>query len=318
MDLPVKLDLPKLSHFHVLAVLLPFIPGLVAMAGLILGDSSLYHRFSVLDIGYAAKVAIATAFAYVFGLAATFVVGAISSFVFDKLAPTPNPGMSDSVYWRRVASQYVGPKLSPAHWTWSNEDFDNAAAYFDSFAPQPKAFKETWEKYKKLLKQYDDAVKNAALGAGNTDSATALGANGLAPHAPANAHVTDLGRTLESVRTDMRAVSSKIEWLSLQHALQLIPTTVQQPNNAFTQVAETLQAAGFVAVCMMVRYPALFDLGGLLFILALLAATTWAAWLLRKLNSFFRNSGAYQIAVMLHEMRRSSPDDGQRSGARDG
>jgi hypothetical protein len=316
MDLPLRLDLAKLSHFHVVAVFLPLVPGLVAMAGLILGDSSLSHQFSSLPLGYSTKVAIAIAFVYIFGLSATFVVDTICAIVFSKLLPGPTTGMSDGVYWQRVASEYVGSKLSPAHWTWSKDDFDNAAIYFETFPGQEKAFKETWETYKKLVKQYDDAQKSSSQDAAHTDpTASSVGA---ASDKPAKAQAPDLGSALESIRTNMRSISARLEWFSLRQALQLIPTAVQAPYSTFGSVAEAMRAAAFVGVCMMARYPNLYDPGALLFVLALLITTTWATWLLTKVSSSAQSSGAYQIAVMLHEMRQSSTDGGQRADQRDG
>jgi len=61
MEPPLRIELSKFSHFDVIQLVLPFIPGLVVTVGLMLSTSSLAHRFGAIPLGYKTKLAVAIA-----------------------------------------------------------------------------------------------------------------------------------------------------------------------------------------------------------------------------------------------------------------
>jgi hypothetical protein len=69
MELPLKVALPRMSHVHVLQVLLPLVPGMVVTVGLSLSCSPLAQRFWSIGLGYKAKLGGAIALTYILGLA---------------------------------------------------------------------------------------------------------------------------------------------------------------------------------------------------------------------------------------------------------
>ena len=68
MELPVKMELPKLSHLHILEILSPLVPGILVITGLALADSPFSQRFWNIGLGYKGKIALAVALSYSVGL----------------------------------------------------------------------------------------------------------------------------------------------------------------------------------------------------------------------------------------------------------
>src|SRR5207248_1290720 len=100
---------------------------------------------------------------------------------------------------------------------------------------------------------------------------------------------------------------------SLYQAIDFLPSAVQHPFKPFILVMESLQAAGIAAVILMCLYGELFNIPSLLFASILVVITTWIIRLYRQLNRHYRVTGAYQIATMLYELRKSRADTQERT-----
>jgi hypothetical protein len=113
MEAPFKMEVAKLSHLHVLKMLVPFIPGVVVAAGLAASGSTQAHRIWSIEIGYKSKLALVSILVYVLGIAMIAVMESLNSLVMRAIR-RPAPGQPwENRYWRRTASKYVGEALSP-------------------------------------------------------------------------------------------------------------------------------------------------------------------------------------------------------------
>ena len=79
MDLPLKVDIPKLSHLNILDLLCPFIPGVVVAVGLQTNRTSLLNSFNAIGFGYRTTVLVTTVLVYIAGLAMMQLVVMISN-----------------------------------------------------------------------------------------------------------------------------------------------------------------------------------------------------------------------------------------------
>ncbi len=132
MELPFRVELPKLSHLHILELVSPFLPGLVIAAGLMLSTSPVAHRLGSVGLGYKTKVAIGVAATYIAGLAAMVVFQSLNYLILTLIFGVVKSHPWNNTYWRRVAKQYVGAPLSPET-TFTPQELDGARHMFQDW-----------------------------------------------------------------------------------------------------------------------------------------------------------------------------------------
>src|ERR1700730_6779684 len=69
MDFAVKMELPKLSHLHIIDMLVPLVPGIIIATGFALRDAPSFKKFWGIELGYKSKLALSVALIYITGMA---------------------------------------------------------------------------------------------------------------------------------------------------------------------------------------------------------------------------------------------------------
>lgn len=233
MELPVKLEIPKLSHLHILNVLLPFVPGIVVTLGLSLSGSPLANKMWMFGLGYKTKLTLAIAITYICGLAMMMVTqvvtGRLRKLIFrHKAIGAP----WDNSYWRQVAIEYLGDSLAPANGPLTAEAIKKMT---------PSDLDASTARYRQTIQLLEQTKSDSAKN--STDEAVA-----------AVTRLDEAKTSVDKAKLDLDAsyavVCSKArdwEWVSLYYALMLLP----MPDDAYaesTSLAGSLQAAGIGAL----------------------------------------------------------------------
>jgi len=113
MDIPLKVELPRLSHADVLKVLLPIVPGGVLMADAMLAGFRPIPLGYALGLGYKTTVVIAVICSYLAGVSLTITIDTIFQWAAQKIWPMKGYSLSADPYWRLLATKLVGQALTP-------------------------------------------------------------------------------------------------------------------------------------------------------------------------------------------------------------
>lgn len=120
-ELPVKLELSRMSRPDVYLLLAPLLPGGALLGAIVLRNWPLAAKFIYSHfLGYYSKITILALAAYFLGLLMMFVSEAISREVSRQLGrwiPHPNQNQNyrpwNALEWRRLARLFIGSKLTP-------------------------------------------------------------------------------------------------------------------------------------------------------------------------------------------------------------
>jgi hypothetical protein len=316
MELPLKVELPKLSRIHVLELFVPFVPGTVVTVCLMLGAAPLAQRFLGLAIGYRTKLALAVALTYVIGLAMMTVVQSINSLLMGLLKPPSEALPWNNSYWRRVAVSYVGSNLSPATALFSTAELNRFLEYIGAMAAQH--FDSV------MLAKIADCRKTALIletALSTAEKSAASGAQ-ISPELldarsaltlKASATLQAIKPELDKFDTSLRDLGVESERHSLYQALEFIPSSVQKPYDTFGLLSSSLQTAGVAALCMMIQYPELRTVPGALLSIGLVISTTHALWLSFRIDRHFRDRSSSQIAAMIQKSRQRPNQEASRA-----
>ncbi len=279
MELPLKVELPRLSHIHVLQLLLPFVPGIVVTVGLALSSSSLAQRFEVIGVGYKTKLAVAVALTYISGLAVLTVTQTVNSIVMRRIGHERPAEPWNNSYWRRVATTYVGSALSPMSASFSPEDLDRLVKQYAALSTAQNTPGKELTSYREKVLQLDKILSHlrdsvTKVNPVNAEQVRELLAKvqGLISEAEPALHTAK--ESLDAVENKLRVIGVESEWHWLYEALQFLPTTVQHPFGAFTLLMSSLQAVGLCTLWLMIQYRELWNLVGISFAIVLFLATS--------------------------------------------
>jgi hypothetical protein len=157
MELPLRVEIAKLSHLHIIEFLLPLLPGIVISTGLSLSNSTLAQQFWANPIGYKTKLAIAFALTYVSGLALLAIVGTLDVVVLGFLDDNKTASPWRNGYWQRLAREYVGEGLSPDSARYSTAELEEFAKYVTKDRDKDLrllAHRESVDKMERILEDF--------------------------------------------------------------------------------------------------------------------------------------------------------------------
>ena len=297
MDLPLKLEIPRLSHADVLKILLPFAPGLVlALNAAFTGFRPLVLA-AAWGLGYKAALVCYAVFIYLAGVASTQVVDITSTTLALRLRPARSMPLYTEPYWRRLVSEYIGSDRSPESIALSDEaasDHVNRIAQRDAGARDARnnvqlQSQETTrileEKQKEANLMLDGADKTRLL-----DSLDSI-----------RARKNDLERDW-ILRTHNTV--KEHAWLQVSAAMPLVEE-VDDPYAGFDGLMTALQTSAVIqlAFCSSVsreRNLAVIACAGLL-----LAVTTFQRFEIYRLSKIYRELNVKPIASMLKSLSAS-------------
>jgi hypothetical protein len=252
---------------------------------------------------------------YVTGLATMSVTQTASSVVMRLFRRPQRSSPWENSNWRRIAANYLGSGLSPDTAAFSSpEDLDRVNRFIAGMSSKEveqlgiAKRRETLQTLEKSLAQIAGTITDATAHPPKPEIAVLLDD---AKKKTAEAASTFKAQTemLENVERQLRALGVEFEWISLYHALQFIQfSNLVHPYAGFELLMAALQSAGIAALWLMIQF-GLWSLTGLLFASALVLATSYAQWLVHRLNEFLTNLDSAQLAGMIQEIRQRTNDN---------
>ena len=297
---PLRVDLAKLSHVHVLGLLLPFVPGIVMTAGLTLGHSSMVRQFEAIPLGYNTKLAVAVGLTYVIGMALMTVTQACTDSAMMLFKPPSGAGPWNNTYLRRVAASYLGSTLLPDAKPASSDDMEMVAKYMLAVTGKPSQFpsltalRKTVERSEEILKKANDDLANG--GQLDMDALTITRIKSA----------TEQRRVLDEIEKGLRTVVADVEWVSLYGALQFLVADVQHPFESVQLLTASLEAAAVGSIGLMIQVHELSNPVAMSFAIVLFMAAIRAQWLLFQVNSHSSNYGLRVTAAMIKQLQQRS------------
>jgi hypothetical protein len=325
MEPPVRIELSKLSHLDVLQLVLPFIPGLVVTLGLMLANSPLANRFDTTLLGYKTKLIIAIAITYVIGSVMITLAGAVEAIINHIAKSHPPTSPWENTYWRRLAAAYVGPDLTPGTKALSLEDLDNLQKYLSSKSGTFDLTK-TLTSHRKSTQTLEDGVNKLRLLIDTVTKSAQDSTNLKEELAQKTKLLTEsstilqkLKPSVDTLETHLREIGINQEWISLYHAMQFIPATLQYPYATFSVLARALQCAGLGCIWLMLQYHELWNLGGMLISVALVLTTAYGIFKIGQMSFFYGYHNSSQLAAMIQDLKQRSnkelsPSEGINNG----
>jgi hypothetical protein len=314
MDSPVRLELPRLSHLHLLELLLPLVPGIIVTTGLTLCSSPIALKFWGVPLGYKAKLALAIALAYGLGLAMMTIVQLADSIVM-RLLTKPFPGQPwANPYWRKVIGQFVDSSLVPAiPSSMTPEELDKFVIYVSGIG-RDQSLKANFSERSKSLQVLQQSLKKIA------DSTARIPADappkareiieGTAPVVSRASSTYEQEKWhLASTEEKIRTIVADVEWLSLYNALETLPNP-KSPYGAFSLLLASLQSAAIGALWLVIQFRELRSPVAWAFWAVALLITSYGFWVNFQYDERQRNLASSQIGVMISKIRGRSGHEG--------
>jgi hypothetical protein len=273
-----------------------------------LSAAPLAQRFMALGVGYKTKLALGVALTYIVGLVMMTVVEGVNSLVMMLLKPPSRALPWNNTYWRRIAVSYVGSNLSPAAALFSTAELDRFLKYLGAMAGYhfDPVLLAKFDDCRKTIRILETALSTAAKSAasGAQISPELLDARS-ALTLKASAMLQAIKPEVDKVDQSLRESGVENEWRSLYHALEFLPTTVQDPYETLGLLSSSLQAAGVGALCMMIQYSDLRSVPGALLCTGLVISTSYVLWLKYWMRGYFGVLASCQIAAMIQQSRET-------------
>jgi hypothetical protein len=322
MELPFKFEGPKLTHLHILQLLLPIFPGMVVVIGFALTHSSVAHHLWDIDLGYKVKVALAIATIYTIGLATSSIISVINSVVM-RLIRRPRSGTPwANSYWRRIATEYLGSSLSPDTASFSSaEDLDRLNKFIAGLTNKEvqqlgiAKRREALQVIEKSLAQLAGTITGATAQEAQKPELGVLLSKARKVAAEQTSSLKAQKDVIEEVERQLRDLGIEYEWHSLYHALLFMQfPNLADPYGAFSLLMESLQAAGIAALWLMIQ-SGLWSPTGLFFVISLVLTTGFVRWLAFLMNGYYRIFASSQLAGMIQDIRqRDKPQERDKGG----
>jgi hypothetical protein len=311
MELPLRVEVSKFSHIHLIQVLLPFVPGSVLSVGLTLGNSWMTTQFGAAQFGYRTKLFLAVALTYMLGLAFLAATKLCTDLVMGTIRRPSKALPWENTYWRRVAMAYVGKDLLPTSLHLSPEEMTAALEYTVAMGRLEKELDlksltsnlDETDRMEKQLSQLEENIDRARKV--NPEKAKEV----VDPRAGQVEQFRKAFDKRKEVAADIRAKveghAIRGEWRSLYFALDFIPRDIENPYASFVYMLEAMQSAGLAGIWVVLRYSQLRTLTGVAFGAVLIIGATYGLWLAFKVTGTLRDMNSFQIAAMLAELRKS-------------
>jgi hypothetical protein len=291
MDLPLKVDIPKLSHLNILDLLCPFIPGIVVAFSLQSDRTDLFSPFRTTGLGYRTIVIISAVLVYVAGIAMMNLTVTVSNRIYQLIKPQDKIDGSLNSYWRRLATAYVGRDLAPM-------GVQGGAFSSDVFEPA-KRLREAIETYEKALQTGSAALAKAR------EAGTKVDENLPTSIAVIDNALVNGKSALQTYDASMRKINTDREWATLYNALSRIKST-QHPFAAYGLLSASLQTAAIGALCAMIHNGRSWGVAGTGFCIAVAVSASFAGWQIYKLNSLSKFLGTAEVADLIEKIRNQS------------
>lgn len=309
MELPLRVEVSKFSHIHIIQVLLPFVPGSVLSVGLTLGNSWMTTQFSAVQLGYRTKLFLAVALTYVLGLTFVTATKGCTDVVMGLIRRPSKAIPWQNTYWRRVASAYVGKDLLPTSPQLSPQEMTAALEYMVTMARGEADLKpltsslDAADRLQKQVSKLDESIDRARKV--NPEKAKEVVDPLAGQVEQARQAVGKIKEVVADAQVKVGGLVAGVEWRSLHHALEFIPSDIDNPYASFVLLMEAMQSAGMGGIWVILRYPQLRTFTGATFAAVLILFTTYVLWLAFKMNGSLRDMNSSQIAAMLAELRKT-------------
>jgi hypothetical protein len=249
MDLPIKVELQRLSRIHALQLLLPLIPGTVSVVALVLSNSPTPHQLWSIDLGYKTKLAVAVCLDYTIGLSIMAIADVANSYLNAALRKIFGSLVLDlddwiGAYWRQVATLYLGDELSPAR-TLTEEELEDFGRIVrissgnKSITPSPSP---NVDDMKNALRKAIELAERA----NKPDSVAKL--------TESEARMIAAAEDVKKANAQVYKHAIEMRWNSLKQSLDLLPNKPESKYSAFLSLSSALQATALSAVCLMLQY----------------------------------------------------------------
>jgi hypothetical protein len=306
MDFPVKMELPKLSHVHIIEMLAPMVPGIVTGTGFALTRTPLFVKFWSLGLGYKSKLTLAIGLMYVLGMAIMALIQYCNLLLKKCFKQPAQKTPWDNSYWRRVAVTYLGRDLSPAAAGSSLEELLRVA---ESFNPDATPIRPQLASLQAQIEQLESLLKPLKV----AESAIAKLPVGVEK---VRAEVTELltasNKAFGEAKSKLETIADIVEWTALSNALDMM-NFAASPYTAFGLMMSALQAGGVCALYFLLRFKELRSIEAIIFASLVVACASYGVRLTTIMETYYRNSNAFQTSAMIAEIKRSNPL-GDRNG----
>jgi hypothetical protein len=307
MDLPFKVEIPKLSHSNLLQLLLPLIPGITLATGFLINHSPLVERMSALGLGYKTQLALAIGLAYICGFAAMQLTEVLTSKVHPlfRIHPNLTSGskfpVSENPYWRRLAERYLGIDLMPA----ANPSIDDIDTFLRRVADAGGISPGSVQEVTKVRKQIANLQK--ALGEWNVAEKAALekgseiDPSALEKVSKANESLKNLESANSTFQSSIQRATTNHEWMALYNALSW-SANVENPYTATDLLSLAFQTSALCGIWIMVHTHHWWGLSGTLFCIGVLFSASYTRWQFFRLSSFSRFYGTPELASLINKL----------------
>lgn len=292
MELPIKFDVPKLTHVHLLQVLSPLIPGTAVMCGLAYARSApAVQVWTWSGLGYRSKVAAIFLIGYLIGLGLLTLAELLAYGIEMRVRNNVEGIPWERREWRKLLCRYLGPELQP-----------KTTEVIETNEKGPKDLKKSvsatsLENFRKAL----SSLRAARRRRRNMSGGTAMEKQ----DASRKVHEAELahGIALSAIEEEYTAAAhAQVEWAMWYLGIERLC-----PENRDEETQNTYYSAWFatsVAVFFLaIIYPSLRSFVVLLPLLLIAFGAAEARYSTMVSNALERSFNADQVAFLIKELK---------------
>jgi hypothetical protein len=295
MDLPLKVEIPQLSHTDLLKIVLPIAPGAILFLDSVVAGFRPIQYLDSFSLGYKTALAICLFAIYFGGLACIQLVQTLSILLATKLKPAKNLTVYKDPYWRRLVTEYLGEVSNPD----TLELADSVAVdHYKNVIDFNSESREAWHKSElqseKLRKAFDETEAKVAQMPETPEKDEKKAA--LAKISVAKA---DLDLNKKKLITN---AVKQFAWLQLSATMPLLQLE-ENPYEGYDELMLALQTAAviqflFALFCHAERLLAVLVLSS-----AMIVVASYGRWQVFTLGRTFGELNAVPIAAILKKLK---------------
>ena len=256
----------------------------------------------------------------------------ITSLVMGLLKPPSGVAPWDNSYWRRVSINFVGDDLAPASGPLRHQDLERFLTQVGKIIPDGETAMAKYrdrvqniERQLAALEQLEVTLADTNESSSRANRLNQIQLNGkleevvgsiskqAAALETAKLAAQSARQVLEDSADHFGALGSNREWNALYHALDYLPSEIENPFESFVLLMVSLQAGGVAVILLALQYRELRSAIGLVGALVLIFIASYVQWKNYQFKAFMKDLAAPQIALMLRDIRRQTTHGVRRS-----
>jgi hypothetical protein len=243
MELPIKFDIPKLSHSELLKICLPLVPGFVFSVNAAFAGLRPISWAATLGFGYKTGLILCVVSSYLLGAALIQITETLFSWIAKKLWPAKIMSGYDDPYWRHLMREYIGADQCPDAMLVSSDVAGNRLDKFVEGVPEAQESRaKVADKILELQKQFEEKLAEISR----------------MPEGSEKARLADL---LESIRLkkdellkdrELTTIKQAQEYAWIQLSSAMIFTDSANPYEGFDSLMSALLTSSLIQLCFSI------------------------------------------------------------------